>query len=225
LGASITGGAFAPCQFGAFGGNYFFGDYASDRLYRAVPNDARNGLAEPPYAFGDAAAGPVDIVFGPDGALYYVAIKTGEVRRVSAPEGRCPSAHVDLAGPEPPAASSKDSRADRRPPKLRLRYRSRQRAGPLELSVRVDEQATVSASATLKLSGRSRYRYRPLHRRLHTGRTVHFRLAPTARAAAALGRISARRRGVARVRIKGVDPAGNVTRSAARILVVAKTPR
>src|SRR5207245_8050483 len=44
---------------------------------------ARDDLAAYPTDFVTGAAGPVDVQFGPDGALYYVAINSGEVREVT----------------------------------------------------------------------------------------------------------------------------------------------
>src|SRR6185295_5684940 len=36
-----------------------------------------------PTAFVTGAGGPVDVIFGPDGSMYYVAINTGQVRVVT----------------------------------------------------------------------------------------------------------------------------------------------
>jgi len=47
-----------------------------------VPNAARSGFSGGPVDVRDGASAPVDLVFGADGALYYAAISTGEVRRV-----------------------------------------------------------------------------------------------------------------------------------------------
>ena len=83
LGATIIGGDFAPSGFSTFGGDYFFGDYVASKLYRAPLNGARTNLAAYPTDFVTGAGGPTDVQFGPDGALYYVAINTGEVREVT----------------------------------------------------------------------------------------------------------------------------------------------
>ncbi len=83
LGTSITGGAFAGASFRGLEHDYFFGDFTGSALYHVEPNAARNGLAGAPTTFVSNAGGPVDIVFGPDGALYYVAFSSGEVRRVA----------------------------------------------------------------------------------------------------------------------------------------------
>ena len=81
LGNSVTGGAFLSRSFGFVGGQYVFGDYTASKLYIAAPNAARDDIATP-ADFVTAAAGPVDIVTGPDEALYWVAINSGEVRRI-----------------------------------------------------------------------------------------------------------------------------------------------
>jgi hypothetical protein len=81
LGRTVIGGAFATSGFAGFSGHYFFGDYIASKLYRAVPNAARDDIGTP-TDFVTNADGPVDIVFGPDGTLYYVAINSGEVRRI-----------------------------------------------------------------------------------------------------------------------------------------------
>jgi glucose/arabinose dehydrogenase len=79
--ASVTGGAFALG--GAFLGDYFFADFVLGTIFQASLNPARDGFAAPPTAVVTDAGGPVDIVFGPDGALYYVAYFAGEVRRLA----------------------------------------------------------------------------------------------------------------------------------------------
>lgn len=83
LGATIIGGAFAPSGFSLFGGDYFFADYIASKIYSAPVTAARDDLAAYPSDFVTGASGPVDVQFGPDGALYYVAINTGEVREVT----------------------------------------------------------------------------------------------------------------------------------------------
>lgn len=82
--ASITGGVFYDqTRFGeAYTGNYFYGDYELDRIWRAVPTHDPEGFAGPPELFVDNAGGPVDFAVGSDGSLYYVAIAASAVRRV-----------------------------------------------------------------------------------------------------------------------------------------------
>lgn len=230
LGASITGGAFAPCGFGPFGGEYFFGDFVSNRLYHGAPNAARDGLDGPPAGFSDGAAGPVDIVFGPDGALYYVAIKIGELRRVEAPGRACANP------PAPPQGVNRTSLpatrpsllaagvdADKAPPRVRLRYRSKQKPGPLELSVLTDERATISVSAKVNVRGRARpYRYRALNRRLQARKRIRLRLQLRAGGVSGLRLASADQRLVARLKLEAIDRAGNTTRLAVQIRLVPR---
>ncbi len=97
-GEAVIGGAFAP-ETGPFadaglGGHYFFADLgepgmpSEGTLWHAVPTLAGDGIAGTPEMIVSAAANPVDVIFGPDRALYYVAITSGEVRRViPAPSG------------------------------------------------------------------------------------------------------------------------------------------
>ena len=219
LGASITGGAFAPCGFGDFAGQYFFGDYASDRLYRAVPNVARDGLAAAPAPFGDLAAGPVDIVFGPDGALYYVAIKAGEVRRVAAAGDSCPEPSPPMRpGGSGPSAPAGGVTADRTAPKVRLRVRSPQAIGPLEVFVRVDERATVEVSAKVRVRGRERARrYISARRWVTQGKEVRLRLRLSKRVRASLRRAAGRQPLAARLRLSAADGSGNVAQLARNV--------
>jgi glucose/arabinose dehydrogenase len=87
LGSCVIGGAFAGANFGSFSNDYFFADCTSFDVYHATPNAGRNGLGTPTFfADGIANSFPSDVIFGPDGALYYVNNGTGEVHRV-APTG------------------------------------------------------------------------------------------------------------------------------------------
>ncbi len=86
LGTSITGGTFTAPSFGALGDHYVFGDFTagdSGRLWDAIPSATRKDVAGPPTLLVDDAGGPVDVVWGPDAALYYVAYLDGEVRRLA----------------------------------------------------------------------------------------------------------------------------------------------
>jgi glucose/arabinose dehydrogenase len=82
LGTCIIGGEFAGPGYGGLDGDYFFGDCTSSNLYYATPNGTRDGIGTPTLFLSNANV-PADIVFGPDGALYYVATGAGEVRRVA----------------------------------------------------------------------------------------------------------------------------------------------
>jgi len=83
LGKSVTGGSFAGSAFGAFENTYVFGDFSSDAMHLATLTAARDGIAGDPIPVSTAAGRPVDVVTGPDGAVYYAAIVSGEIRRVS----------------------------------------------------------------------------------------------------------------------------------------------
>lgn len=64
---------------------YFFGDCDSSNIYSAAPTGAQRNDVSTPALFLSSGNTPSDMIFGPDGALYYVAESGGEVRRV-APE-------------------------------------------------------------------------------------------------------------------------------------------
>jgi glucose/arabinose dehydrogenase len=82
LGTCIIGGGFAGAGFGGLDDDYFFGDCTSSNLYHATPNVTRDDVGTPSL-FVSGGDIPSDLVFGPDGALYYVATGGGQVRRVA----------------------------------------------------------------------------------------------------------------------------------------------
>jgi hypothetical protein len=196
LGSSVTGGSFAPANFGPYGGQYFFGDYISGNIYRVPLNGARDGFAARPVLFVSRAGGPVDIQFGADGALYYVGIFEGAVRRV---------------GP----TTGVGSLTDRTPPRHRLRIRKRQRLSRLSLADTVNEPATLTLTGTVIASGAAKsksFRLRTVRRSAQTNRRVRIRMR-LRRSAAVSARRLVRRGKRTRVRIKltGRDAAGNVS--------------
>jgi glucose/arabinose dehydrogenase len=83
LGATVIAGAFSGADFGQYPDQYFFADYVASKVYRAPLNGGRNGFSSSPTDFVTAAGNPVDVIFGPGGAMYYVAIGTGQVRQVT----------------------------------------------------------------------------------------------------------------------------------------------
>jgi glucose/arabinose dehydrogenase len=89
LGSTVIGGAAAPAGFGAYAGDYFFADFITGKLYHSTPTLLRDGLTGTPAVavsgIGTFYGGPNDIVFGPDGALYYVQLNPGEVHKVTPP--------------------------------------------------------------------------------------------------------------------------------------------
>lgn len=89
--AAATGGAFYtgssyPAE---YRGAYFFGDYAGSFLRYLRPTSA-DALASGPSSFATDAGNPVDVQMGPDGNLWYLAIGTGELRRIRY-SGGCPA--------------------------------------------------------------------------------------------------------------------------------------
>jgi glucose/arabinose dehydrogenase len=81
-GASVTGGAFATGDAypPRYRGVYFFGDFIQGWIrYLRVDGTGRPASPRPFVSGGD---GPVAIDMGPDGSLYYLALKAGELRSV-----------------------------------------------------------------------------------------------------------------------------------------------
>lgn len=79
IGSAITGGTFyTGNQFPSeYSGNYFFADYTKDWIRRLNPNSA-NAVS----VFVTGIENTVDLKTGPDGALYALAIGSGNVYRV-----------------------------------------------------------------------------------------------------------------------------------------------
>ena len=84
LGHGIIGGDHAPAgNFPAtYQGNYFFGDVATNELFRMVL-DERNQVRLVERFGSGTPEGPADIQFGPDGALYYLAFRAKRLLRIS----------------------------------------------------------------------------------------------------------------------------------------------
>ncbi len=195
-GASVTGGAFAPANFGPYGGQYFFADFVSGNIYRVPLNGARDGFAARPVLFLSGADGPVDIQFGPDGGLYYVAINKGSVRRV---------------GP----GTGVGSLTDRTPPRHKIRIRKRQRLSRLNLADTVNEPAKLTVTGTVVSSGASKsktFRLRKVVRQAQTNRRVRMRLKlRKAQAVSATRLVRRGKRMRVRIKVTGRDAAGNVS--------------
>jgi glucose/arabinose dehydrogenase len=84
LGNGIIGGDHAPAgNFPpAYQGNYFFGDVATSELFRMELDESNQPRLVEQFASG-TLSGPVDIQFGPDGALYYLAFGARGLLRIS----------------------------------------------------------------------------------------------------------------------------------------------
>ena len=69
----------------SYDGALFFADYTRDCIW--VMYRGTNGLPDPStrQVFLSGAANPVDVQIGPDGALYYVDLNSGTVRRIRWP--------------------------------------------------------------------------------------------------------------------------------------------
>jgi glucose/arabinose dehydrogenase len=64
-------------------GDLFFGDYSKRFIRRAMLDE--NGKVKQVIDFADDVGEPVDIQFGPDGALYWLSIYSGGLRRIYDP--------------------------------------------------------------------------------------------------------------------------------------------
>lgn len=91
LGVSIIGGPFAGTALGPFANQYVFADFGSGGLYRVAVSTTRDEVVGQPVAIVTEIRFPVDVIRGPDGAVYYVAYdgfpSAGEVRRVATTGG------------------------------------------------------------------------------------------------------------------------------------------
>ncbi|MDP1803586.1 MAG: PQQ-dependent sugar dehydrogenase, partial [Acidimicrobiales bacterium] len=84
LGGTAVAGPFTPSTSAfpaAYQGGLFFADYAQGWI-RFLKIDGAGQPVGSPLDFATQADGPVDLSFGADGNLYYVAINAGQVRRV-----------------------------------------------------------------------------------------------------------------------------------------------
>jgi len=99
LGNAIIGGDHAgvanfPPE---YQGNYFYGDVVTREIYR-LALDANNQPAPVERFASETRSGPVDIQFGPDGALYYLAFRERSLLRISYAGGtnRQPAARASV---------------------------------------------------------------------------------------------------------------------------------
>ncbi|MCI0615592.1 PQQ-dependent sugar dehydrogenase, partial [bacterium] len=82
IGGTVVGGVYYtatkyPVQ---YQGTFFFGDYVSSWIKRAVFDSNGNLISVEDFASN--ADAPVSFSLGPDGWIYYVSITTGELRRI-----------------------------------------------------------------------------------------------------------------------------------------------
>ncbi len=77
----MTGGDFIGSAFPSqYIGSYVYGDYVLNTM-TLVTLDANNNITAQEDLITNPG-GPVDIKTAPDGSLYYIAIYTGEVKRI-----------------------------------------------------------------------------------------------------------------------------------------------
>ena len=121
-GAIIAGDHAEPGDFSpVYLGNYFFADFTTGRIFRMVL-DGSNGPVST-EVFATKVFSPVDLRFGPDGALYYLSFDGGFVRRIAYAGGTnsqpvAVATALPHAGPAPlithlDASSSYDPDGDR----------------------------------------------------------------------------------------------------------------
>ena len=96
--SSISGLAFYPESGGSFPASYrgglFFSDYSRNCIWFMAKGS--NGLPDPAtrQTFVAGAAGPVDLVIGPNGDLFYPDFNGGTIRRVSPIATQSPTARI-----------------------------------------------------------------------------------------------------------------------------------
>lgn len=61
-------------------GNYVYGDYAQNMMWIVTLGAGNTIISQEEFITNPG--GPVDIKTGPDGNLYYIAIYTGELKRI-----------------------------------------------------------------------------------------------------------------------------------------------
>jgi hypothetical protein len=87
IGGAVTGGAFynATAFPSEYDGNYFFCDFNTGRIIRAVL-DAANEVFSVDY-FVSSVSGAVDVTTGPDGNLYYAGVNTANLYQLAYTNG------------------------------------------------------------------------------------------------------------------------------------------
>lgn len=103
--AIVAGGHAPPGGFPEeYVGNYFYGDAATGELTRVSFDDSYGTERVEPFT-SDTVAGPVDVQFGPDGALYYLTYWGGMLFRIAyVGSGNAPPRAVARAEPTSGAA-------------------------------------------------------------------------------------------------------------------------
>lgn len=80
--AAIVGGAFTGAAYPVeYRDDYIFADFHRNTIYH-MEVTADNQVQSVTKWFDGSAAGPVSVITGPDGSIYYLSIFTGELRRI-----------------------------------------------------------------------------------------------------------------------------------------------
>lgn len=122
-GAAAIGGAFySGVQFPTqYRNNYFFADYVGDWIRRMTFDSSGNVVSVQNFATG--LNGLVMLEMGPDGALYYVALATGEIRRIRYAKGPVASASASPTSGIAPLLVNFSSSGSSSPDGGKLTYR------------------------------------------------------------------------------------------------------
>jgi glucose/arabinose dehydrogenase len=194
--ASVTGGPIWDDQ-------YVFGDFVLGRLWTAPLNASRTDFASPPEVLARDVGGPVELIVGPDGALWVVAFQRGEIVRLARDGGgvseRCGAALVRLATKSLGRAARAIRRCEQRggadcaapgtsPPRRLVRRAERAcTAPPAAICAACEPCATVADAATCAHAAGAA---------LATNLAAAARLAGDGRCAAALARAQTKAAGL-----------------------------
>ena len=123
VGAAAIGGAFYtgtqyPTQ---YRNNYFFADYVGDWIRRMTFDSSGNVVSVQTFATG--LSGLVMLEMGPDGALYYISLETGQVRRLRYANGPVAVASATPTSGMAPLLVNFSSNGSSSPSGGRLTYR------------------------------------------------------------------------------------------------------
>jgi hypothetical protein len=84
-GGCLSGGAFLDSTAAppAYRGNFFYGDYNSGRMMRAILNESDEVTSVDYFSSNAHLSNYIDTAIGPDGAIYYGSVGNGQIRRAA----------------------------------------------------------------------------------------------------------------------------------------------
>lgn len=90
--SSVIGGVFydGVSYPSAYHGSYFFADYSKNQIYTLKVDTLGNLIPGSVATFASNVGGPVEFLKGPNGDIYYVAINTGSINKISYVPGNLP---------------------------------------------------------------------------------------------------------------------------------------